>query len=159
MNLNREEKENKTNIHHWNAFETIVNSHGFNTNMLDLAHASKNKIVGIGNKIWVAGTASKSDMLEDALYIPDWKAVKASENISNFVGASIGEKATEFATIATEAITGSAETALQVGGYIGEQVGRKAKDYTLNKTKDLGDSTKLTRYGQLDDYMKKPTSC
>ena len=154
LNLNREEKENKTNIHHWNAFETIVNSHVFNKNMLDLAYANKNKIVSINNKLWVAGTASKSDMLEDIQYIPDWKAVKLSENISNLVGTSIGGKATEFATIATEAITGSAETALQVGGYIGEQVGRKAKDYTLNKTKDLGDSTKLTRYGQLDDYMK-----
>ena len=29
MNLNQEEKENKTNIHHWNAFETIQNSHVF----------------------------------------------------------------------------------------------------------------------------------
>ena len=123
--------------------------------MLDLAYANKNKIVSISNKLWVAGTASKSDMLEDIAYIPDWKAIKASENISNFVGASIGEKANKFATIATKAITNSPEAALQVGGYIGEQVGRKAKYYTLNKTKDLGDSTKLTRYGQLDDYMKK----
>ena len=154
LKLNQEEKENKINTHHWNAFETIVNSHVFNKNMLDLAYANKNKIVSINDKLWVAGTASKSDMLEDALYIPDWKAIKASENISNLVGASIGEKTTKFATIATEAITNSPETALQVGGYIGEQVGRKAKDYTLNKTKDLGDSTKLTRYGQLDDYMK-----
>jgi len=158
LNLNQEEKENKVNPHHWNAFESIQNSHVFNKNMLDLAYANKNKIVGIKDKIWVAGTASKSDMLEDALYIPDWKKIRLSEKISDFVGASIGEKATEFATIATEAITNSPETALQVGGYIGEQVGRKARDYTLDKTKDLGDSTKLTRYGQLDDYMKKSTS-
>ena len=123
--------------------------------MLDLAYANKSKIVGIKDKIWVAGTASKSDMVEDALYIPDWKAVKASEKISDFVGASIGEKASEMGAMATEAIIpNSPETALQVGQYIGEQVGRKARDYTLNETKDLGDSTKLTRYKQLDDYMK-----
>ena len=29
LNLNQEEKENKTNIHHWDAFETIQNSHVF----------------------------------------------------------------------------------------------------------------------------------
>ena len=155
LNLNQEEKENKTNPHHWNAFETIQNSHVFNKNMLDLAYANNNKIVGIKNKIWVAGTASKSDMVEDVLYIPNWKAVKASEKISDFVGASIGEKASEMGAMATEAIIpNSPETALQVGQYIGEQVGRKARDYTLNKTKDLGDSTKPTRYKQLDDYMK-----
>ena len=156
LNLNQEEEENKTNIHHWNAFETIQNSHVFNKNMLDLAYANKNKIVGVKDKIWVAGTASKSDMLEDALYIPDWKKLGLSEKISDFVGGSVGEKATEMGVMATEAIIpNSPETALQVGAYIGEQVGRKAKDYTLNKTKDLGDSIKLTRYGQLDDYMKK----
>ena len=127
MTFDQIQTENKTNIPHWNAFETIQNSHVFNKNMLDLAYANKNIIVGIGNKTWVAGAASKSDMLENALYIPDWKAIKASENISNFTGASIGEKATEMGAIATEAVTNSPETALQVGGYIGEQVGRKAR--------------------------------
>ena len=155
LNLNEQENENKTNIHHWNAYETIQNTHSFNKNMLDLAYANKNKIVGVNDKVWVAGTASKGDMLEDIQYIPNWKKIGLSEKISDFVGASIGEKATEFATIATEAITNSPETALQVGGYIGEQVGRKARDYTLDKTKNLGDTTKFTRYGQLDDYVKK----
>ncbi len=46
--------------------------------------------------------------------IPDERVHFLSElykKISDFVGASIGEKATEFATIATEAITTSPETA------------------------------------------------
>ena len=39
LNLNeREEKENKTNIHHWNAFETIQNTHGFNRSVLNVAY-------------------------------------------------------------------------------------------------------------------------
>ena len=103
--------------------------------MLDLAYANKNKIVSTSDKLWVAGAASKSDMLGDALYIPGWKAVKASGNVSNFVGGSVGEQASGIGVIATEAITNSPETALQVGGFIGEQVGRKARDYTLDKPK------------------------
>ena len=135
LNLNEQETDNKVNPHHWDAFESIQNSHVCNKHMLDLAYANKNKIVGIKDKNWVAGTASKSDMLEDALYIPDWKKIGLSEKISDFVGGSVGEKATEMGVIATEAITNSPETALQVGGYIGEQVGRKARDYTLIQNK------------------------
>ena len=59
LKLNEEETENKTNIHHWNAYDTILNTHGFNRSMLNVAYKHKDAVVGVDNRAYVAGTREK----------------------------------------------------------------------------------------------------
>ena len=147
LNLNQEEEENKTNIHRWNAFETILNTHGFNRSMLNVAYKHPDAVVGVNNRAYVAGTRNKRDIYDDITKIPNW-------NHDNIFSKSVGKIAENFSGKFVEGFLKETIFApISIGA--GEFVGRAVNQKTQELTKDVGDTKASQRYQDLDKYMSK----
>ena len=147
LNLNEQEKENKTNIHHWNAYETILNSHGFNRSMLNVAYKHPDAVVGVDNRAYVAGTRNKRDIYDDITKIPSW-------NYDNIFSKSVGKIAENFSGKFVEGFLKETVFApISIGA--GEFVGRAVNQKTQEITKDVGNTKASQRYQDLDNYMSK----
>ena len=117
--------------------------------MLRLASKQPNKVLTVGDKMYIYGTepTNARDVWDDVSKIPNWKEIDLSGKLSGAVGAKVGEAAGTYAT-------GLTENPL-VGAYVGTKVGEKASDLTKHMTKDLGDSTKIHRYEQAKEEQEK----
>ena len=129
-------------------FNSVKNTHAFNATMLRLASKQPNKVLTVGDKMYVSGTdlTNPRDIWDDVSKIPNWKEIDLSGKLSGAVGAKVGEAAVEAATPYTGPF---------VGAYVGTKVGQKASDLTKHMTKDLGDSTKIHRYEQAKEEQEK----
>ena len=147
LKLNQEDKENKINIHHWNAYETILNSHGFNRSMLNVAYKHPDAVVGVDNRAYVAGTRNKRDIYDDITKIPNW-------NYDNIFSKSVGKVAENFSGKFVEGFlkeTIFAPIAIGAGEFVGRAVNQKTQEIT----KDVGNTKASQRYQDLDNYMSK----
>ena len=129
-------------------FNSVKNTHAFNATMLRLAYEHPNKVLTVGDKMYIAGTVPTNprDVWDDVSKIPNWKEIDLSGKLSGAVGAKVGEAAVEAATPYTGPF---------VGAYVGTKAGEKASDLTKYMTKDLGDSTKIQRYEQAKEEQEK----
>ena len=129
-------------------FNSVKNTHAFNATMLRLASKQPNKVLTVGDKMYIAGTdlTKARDIWDDVSKIPNWKEIDLSGKLSGAVGAKVGEAAVEAATPYTGPV---------VGAYVGTKVGQKASDLTKHMTKDLGDSKKIHRYEQAKEEQEK----
>ena len=130
-------------------FNSVKNTHAFNATMLRLASKQPNKVLTVGDKMYVSGTdpTNPRDVWDDVSKIPNYKEIDLSGKLSGAVGAKVGEAAGTYATGLTENPI--------VGAYVGTKVGEKASDLTKHMTKDLGDSTKTHRYKQAKEEHEK----
>ena len=121
LNLNQEEEENKTNIHHWNAFGTIQNTNGFNRSMLNAAYKHPDAVVGVNNRAYVAGTRNKRDIDDDITKIPNW-------NYDIIFSKSVGKVAENFSGKFVEGFlkeTILAPVSIPAGEVVGRAVNQK----------------------------------
>ena len=118
-------------------FNSVKNTHAFNATMLRLASKQPNKVLTVGDKMYIYGTepTNARDVWDDVSKIPNWKEIDLSGKLSSAVGAKVGEAAVEAATPYTGPF---------VGAYVGKKAQEKASDLTKHMTKDLGDSKKYT---------------
>ena len=147
LNLNEQENENKTNIHHWNAYETILNTHGFNRSMLNVAYKHPDAVVGVGNRAYVAGTRNKRDIYDDITKIPNW-------NYDNIFSKSVGKVSENFSSKFVEGAlkeTVLAPIAIPTGEFVGRAVNQKTQEITQN----VGNTKASQRYQDLEKYMSK----
>ena len=127
LKSNQEEKENKTNIHTpkgWNAYETILNTNGFNRSMLNVAYKHPDAVVGVGNRAYVAGTRDKRDFYDDVTKIPNW-------NYDNIFSKSVGKVAENFSGKFVEGFlkeTIFAPIAIPTGEFVGRAVNQKTRN-------------------------------
>ena len=128
-------------------WEAVKNTHGVNRSGLNVAYSKDNSITDIGNKAFVAGTKSKRDWIEDAMFIPNWNH---NQMFSNVVSEAAGDYAGLASTALLNNLTGNPEVSLAVGA----DVGKKAKEYVYEKSKAIGDTKSLTRYKQLENYLE-----
>jgi hypothetical protein len=122
-------------------FNQVKNNHSFNNTMMRLAYKNKNKVVSVGDKMYVAGTDSARDVWDDVSKIPNWNH---NNMTSNALGKVAGNYAGGVAAGFVGETTGNPGLATMAGSY----VGKKADEKTQELTKDLGDTTKTERYGQ-----------
>ena len=129
-------------------FNSVQNTHAFNATMLRLAYEQPNKVLTVGDKMYVSGTdpTNPRDVWDDVSKIPNYKEIDLSGKLSAAVGAKVGEAAVGAATPYTGPL---------VGAIVGTKAGEKASDLTKYMTKDLGDSTKIHRYGQAKEEQEK----
>ena len=129
-------------------FNSVKNTHAFNATMLRLASKQPNKVLTVGDKMYIAGTdlTKARDIWDDVSKIPNWKEIDLSGKLSGAVGAKVGEAAVEAATPYTGPF---------VGAYVGKKAQEKASDLTKHMTKDLGDSKKIHRYEQAKEEQEK----
>ena len=129
-------------------FNSVKNTHAFNATMLRLASKQPNKVLTVGDKMYVSGTdlTKARDIWDDVSKIPNWKEIDLSGKLSGAVGAKVGEAAGTAAADFTGPL---------VGAYVGTKVGEKASDLTKHMTKDLGDSKKIHRYEQAKEEQEK----
>ena len=129
-------------------FNSVKNTHAFNATMLRLASKQPNKVLTVGDKMYIYGTepTNARDVWDDVSKIPNWKEIDLSGKLSGAVGAKVGEAAGTAAADFTGPL---------VGAYVGTKVGEKASDLTKHMTKDLGDSTKIHRYEQAKEEQEK----
>ena len=130
-------------------FNAVKNTHAFNATMLRLAYEQPNKVVTAGDKMFISGTdpTNPRDVWDDVSKIPNYKEIDLSGKLSGAVGAKVGEAAGTYAT----GYTGNPIA----GAFVGTKAGEKASDLTKYMTKDLGDSTKIHRYGQAKEELEK----
>ena len=130
-------------------FNAVKNTHAFNATMLRLAYEQPNKVVTAGDKMFISGTdpTNPRDVWDDVSKIPNYKEIDLSGKLSGAVGAKVGEAAGTYAT----GYTGNPIA----GAYVGTKAREKASDLTKYMTKDLGDSTKIHRYGQAKEELEK----
>ena len=130
-------------------FNAVKNTHAFNATMLRLAYEQPNKVVTAGDKMFVSGTdpTNPRDVWDDVSKIPNYKEIDLSGKLSGAVGAKVGEAAGTYAT----GYTGNPIA----GAFVGTKAGEKASELTKYMTKDLGDSTKIHRYGQAKEELEK----
>jgi uncharacterized protein YcfJ len=129
-------------------FNNVKNNHSFNSTMMRLAYKNKNKVVSVGDKMYVSGSNSAQDVWDVASKIPNWNHDSMA---SNAIGNAAGTLAGTLATGIVGETTGNPELATMAGGY----VGKKTKEKTQELTKDLGDTTKTERYGQATKELAK----
>ena len=92
--------EPKSNINMW---EAVKNTHGINRAGLNVAYKKDNSITNIGNKAFIAGTKTKMDWVEDALYLPYWNYNNMFSNaVSDVAGTQAGLATTSLVTNLTE---------------------------------------------------------
>ena len=93
---NKMDVETKPNINMWGA---VKNTHGINRAGLNVAYKKDNSITNIGNKAFIAGTKTKLDRVEDALYLPYWNYNNMFSNaVSDVAGTQAGLATTSLVT-------------------------------------------------------------
>jgi outer membrane lipoprotein SlyB len=129
-------------------FNNVKNNHSFNSTMMRLAYKNKNKVVSVGDKMYVSGTSNARDVWDDVSKVPNWNHDNMT---SNALGKVAGNFAGGLATGFVGETTGNPGLATMAGGY----VGKKANEKTQELTKNLGDTTKTERYGQATKELNK----
>ena len=128
-------------------WEAVNNTHGINRSGLNVAYGKDNSITNIGNKAFVAGTKSKRDWVEDAVFIPNW-------NHNNMFSKASSDIAGNYAGLASTALVSNLTENPEMGLAVGAEVGKKTKEYVYEKSKAVGDTKSLTRYKQLEDCLQ-----
>lgn len=132
-----------------NMFDAIKNTHQFNRAMLKTAYSKKGEyITHVGDKAAVAGTDTMRDWYDNITKIPNWNKNNRFSNItSDVISKEVGA--------ATGTFVGGITENPELGVIAGTATAKKVKDIVMDKTKDIGNTKAIQRYGQLEDYLKK----
>ena len=106
-------QENRTN-----GFNNVKNNHTFNSTMMRLAYKNKNKVISVGDKMYIAGTSNAQDVFDDVSKIPNWNHNNMTSNaLGKVAGNFVGGLATGF----VGETTGNPGLATATGSYMGKK--------------------------------------
>ena len=129
-------------------FNSVKNNHSMNATMLRLAYKQPNKVLTVGDKMYVAGTTSAGDWYDNITKIPNW-------NYNNMASKGLGKISENVAGSFAEGLTVETTASPVLAQLAKQAVGKKANEKTQELTKDLGNSKKTRIYKRAKAELDK----
>ena len=129
-------------------FNSVKNNHSMNATMLRLAYKQPNKVLTVGDKMYVAGSTTAGDWYDNITKIPNW-------NYNNMASKGLGKISENFAGGFAEGFTAEATGNPAFAQIAKQAVGKTANEKTQELTKDLGNSKKTRIYKKAKAELDK----